>query len=56
MARRSGAAQEEGGEASLTRARGKMEVFIHQVIPDSDAFLVKAGLRIRKACVGTPTK
>jgi len=49
-------AQEEGGEASLTRARGEMEVFIHQVIPDYDAFLLKAGLRIRKAFVGTLTK
>ena len=50
------AAQEEGGEASLTRARGEMEVFIHQVIPDYDAFLLKAGLRIRKAFVTTLTK
>ena len=50
------AAQEAGGEASLTRARGEMEVFMHQVIPDYEAFLLKAGLRIRKAFVGTLTK
>jgi hypothetical protein len=50
------AAQEEGGEVGLAQAMEEMEDFVHQTIPDYDAFLLKAGLRIRKAFVGTLTK
>jgi acyl-CoA reductase-like NAD-dependent aldehyde dehydrogenase len=50
------AAQEAGGEATLAQAREEVETFIQQAIPDYDAFLLKAGLRIRKAFVGTLTK
>src|SRR5262245_44650376 len=50
------AAQQAAGEAGLAQARGEMEAFIQQAIPDYDAFLLKAGLRIRKAFVGTLTK
>jgi len=50
------AAQEEAGEASLAQAMEEMETFVHQTIPSYDAFLLKAGLRIRKAFVGTLTK
>jgi hypothetical protein len=49
-------AQAAGGEATLAQARDEMETFIQQAIPDYDAFLLKAGLRIRKAFVGTLTK
>ncbi len=51
-----GSTQEAAGEASLTRAREEMEAFVQQAIPDYDAFLLKAGLRIRKAFVKTLTK
>lgn len=50
------AAQEETGEASLAQTLEEMETFVHQTIPHYDAFLLKAGLRIRKAFVGTLTK
>jgi len=50
------ATQEEAGETNVVRAREVVETFAHQVIPDYDAFLLKAGLRIRKAFVGTLTK
>jgi hypothetical protein len=50
------AAQEEGEGASLRQAREEMEAFVQQALPDYDAFLLKAGLRIRKAFVGTLTK
>src|SRR4051812_5203313 len=43
------AVQEAGGETSIVRAREEMETFVQQAIPDYDAFLLKAGLRIRKA-------
>ena len=46
------AAQTAGGEALLAQAREEMETFVQQAIPDYDAFLLKAGLRIRKAFVG----
>jgi hypothetical protein len=49
------AAQEAAGEAGLAQARGEMDAFLQQVIPDYDAFLLKAGLRIRKAFVKTLT-
>ena len=49
-------AQEAGGEAPLAQAREEVETFIQQAIPDYDAFLLKAGLRIRKAFVDTLTK
>jgi len=50
------AAQEEGEGARLTQAMAEMEAWVQQAIPDYDAFLLKAGLRIRKAFVGTLTK
>ncbi|HEV8716493.1 MAG TPA: hypothetical protein VGX03_27195 [Candidatus Binatia bacterium] len=50
------AAQEAAGEASLVQAMEEVEDFVHQAIPDYDAFLLKAGLRIRKAFVGTLTQ
>jgi acyl-CoA reductase-like NAD-dependent aldehyde dehydrogenase len=50
------AAQEAAGEASMAQAMEEMEAFVHQTIPHYDAFLLKAGLRIRKAFVGTLTK
>jgi acyl-CoA reductase-like NAD-dependent aldehyde dehydrogenase len=50
------AAQEAAGEASLAQAMGEMDAFVHHAIPDYDAFLLKAGLRIRKAFVDTLTK
>lgn len=50
------ATQEETGEASLAQAMEEMETFVSQAISDYDAFLLKAGLRIRKAFVGTLTK
>jgi hypothetical protein len=50
------AAQQVVGEAGLAQAGEEMEAFIQQAIPDYDAFLLKAGLRIRKAFVGTLTK
>jgi|SRR4029434_8948337 hypothetical protein len=50
------AAQQGEGEADLAQAREEMETFLQQAIPDYDAFLLKAGLRIRKAFVGTLTK
>ena len=43
------AAQEAAGEASLAQAMGEMDAFVHHAIPDYDAFLLKVGLRIRKA-------
>jgi hypothetical protein len=50
------AAQAAGGEATVAQAREEMETFLPQAIPDYDAFLLKAGLRIGKAFVGTLTK
>jgi hypothetical protein len=50
------AAQQAAGEADLAQAREEMNTFVQQTIPDYDAFLLKAGLRIRKAFVGTLTK
>jgi hypothetical protein len=50
------AAQQAVDEADLAQARKEMETFLQQAIPDYDAFLLKAGLRIRKAFVGTLTK
>ena len=50
------AAQEAGGGATLAQAREEVDTFIQQVISNYDAFLLKAGLRIRKAFVGTLTK
>ena len=50
------ATQEATGEASLAQAVAEMEAFVQQAIPDYDAFLLKAGLRIRKAFVTTLTK
>src|SRR5262245_48103872 len=50
------AMQEEGGEATLAQAIEQMEAFVQQTLPYYDAFLLKAGLRIRKAFVGTLTK
>jgi acyl-CoA reductase-like NAD-dependent aldehyde dehydrogenase len=49
-------AQEAAGEAGLVQAMEEMDAFVQQAIPDYDAFLLKAGLRIRKAFVGTLTK
>jgi hypothetical protein len=50
------ATQEAPGEAGLAQALAEMEAFVQQAIPDYDAFLLKAGLRIRKAFVGPLTK
>jgi len=50
------ATQAAGGEATGAPAREEMETFLQQAIPDYDAFLLKAGLRIRKAFVDTLTK
>jgi len=50
------ATQAVAGEASLAYALAEMEAFVQQAIPDYDAFLLKAGLRIRKAFVSTLTK
>jgi acyl-CoA reductase-like NAD-dependent aldehyde dehydrogenase len=50
------AAQEAAEAATRVQAMEEMETFVHQTIPDYDAFLLKAGLRIRKAFVGTLTK
>ena len=40
----------------MARTMEEMEVFVQQTIPHSDASLLKAGLRIRKAFVGTLTR
>src|SRR5262249_5962603 len=50
------AAQEAVPETVLAQAKAELEAFIQQAIPDYDAFLLKAGLRIRKAFVDTLTK
>ena len=50
------AVQEAAEEASMAQAVEEMETFVQQAIPDYDAFLLKAGLRIRKAFVGTLAK
>jgi hypothetical protein len=50
------AAQQATGEADVAQAREELNAFVQQAIPDYDAFLLKAGLRIRKAFVGTLTK
>jgi hypothetical protein len=50
------AAQEAAQETPLAQAMAEMETFVQQAIPDYDAFLLKAGLRIRKAFVDTLTK
>ena len=50
------AAQEAAGETTMAQAMEEMEAFVQQTIPDYDAFLLKAGLRIRKAFVGTLTQ
>ncbi len=50
------AAQEAAGEASMAQAMEEMEAFVQQTIPHYDAFLLKAGLRIRKAFVSTLTR
>ena len=50
------ATQAAAGEANLAQAMAEMETFAQQAIPDYDAFLLKAGLRIRKAFVDTLTK
>jgi len=49
-------AQEAAGEAPMAQAMEEMEAFVQQTIPDYDAFLLKAALRIRKAFVGTLTR
>jgi hypothetical protein len=48
--------QEGTGEAAIAQALAEMEALVQQAIPDYDAFLLKAGLRIRKAFVNTLTK
>jgi hypothetical protein len=50
------AAQEAAAETTMTQEMKEMEAFVQQTIPYYDAFLLKAGLRIRKAFVGTLTK
>ena len=50
------AAQGAVPEAALEQAKAELEAFVQQAIPDYDAFLLKAGLRIRKAFVDTLTK
>jgi len=50
------AAQGAVPEAGLEQAKAELEAFVQQAIPDYDAFLLKAGLRIRKAFVDTLTK
>ena len=50
------AAQEAVPEIVLAQAKVELETFVRQAIPDYDAFLLKAGLRIRKAFVDTLTK
>jgi hypothetical protein len=50
------AAQEAVPEAALAQARAEMDTFVQHAIADYDAFLLKAGLRIRKAFVDTLTK
>src|SRR5262249_13804288 len=50
------AAQEAAGETTMAQEMEEMETFVQQPIPDYDAFLLKAGLRIRKAFVGTLTR
>jgi hypothetical protein len=50
------AAQEAAGETTMAPEMEELETFVQQTIPDYDAFLLKAGLRIRKAFVGTLTR
>ena len=50
------AAQQAVPETVLAQAKVELETFVRQAIPDYDAFLLKAGLRIRKAFVDTLTK
>jgi hypothetical protein len=50
------AAREQAATADVERAAAELEAFVHQAISDYDAFLLKAGLRIRKAFVTTLTK
>jgi hypothetical protein len=50
------AAREQSATAAVAQARAELEEFVQQAIPDYDAFLLKAGLRIRKAFVATLTK
>jgi len=50
------AAQEAAGETTMAQEMEQMEAFVQQTIPYYDAFLLKAGLRIRKAFVGTLAK
>ena len=50
------AAQEAAAETTMAQAMEEMEAFVQQTLPYYDAFLLKAGLRIRKAFVGTLTK
>ena len=50
------AAQGAAAETTLTQEMKEMEAFVQQTIPYYDAFLLKAGLRIRKAFVGRLTK
>jgi hypothetical protein len=49
-------AQGEASEATVAQEMGEMEAFVSQALPHYDAFLLKAGLRIRKAFVGTLTQ
>ena len=50
------AAQEQATTAAGAQARAELEEFVQGAIPDYDAFLLKAGLRIRKAFVATLIK
>jgi len=50
------ATQEAAAEGTVAQAREDMETFVQQAIPDYDAFLLKAGLRIRKSFVKTLTQ
>jgi acyl-CoA reductase-like NAD-dependent aldehyde dehydrogenase len=50
------AAQEAAAETTMAQEMEEMEAFVQQTIPHYDAFLLKAGLRICKAFVGTLTK
>jgi len=46
----------ELGEGTVAREMEEVEEFVHYTLPHYDAFLLKAGLRIRKAFVGALTK
>lgn len=48
--------REEVGAAAAAGALQQVEEWVQATVPAYDAFLLKAGLRIRKACVDALTK